>query len=132
MSSTTLANIRLLKSDIAASLPEKSRQQADIPALLIAGIGLRGGCSMLHLSSVLPGMSIVRFRLGLSRLLSDAELSIWYFEQLEAFNDRVIKVMEESRSLTLGKLPVAAPSSGQTHSKPEPHKLPVMPVACAF
>lgn len=132
MNTTLRMEARSLLRDIAATLPADLKSQPDLPELLVAGIGLRNGLSMLELNSILHNMSTVRFRLGLAKALSDTAVSVWYFNQLESFDKRFQNIMRERRGHALERVPAEAHSPQRSMHPYQTRALPAMPVAAVF
>ena len=124
--------IRCLLMEIASTLPSGLPNQSGLAELLFAGMGLRNGMSMIQLASILPGVSVLRFRINLSRVLAVPELSIWYFDQLESFEERFLQVMGGCEVQTLTKIPAAVSFPGKSSHQRRPDELPAMPVAAGY
>lgn len=123
--------LRLL-IEMEETLPTGSPKPTELAELLVAGIGLRNGFSMLQLTAILPDLSVLRFRLSFSRALADPALSIWYFDQLEFFNERFLQLMQGCDVKPLARFPTAASFLSQGSRQKRTYDMPAMPVAGVY
>ncbi len=80
--------VTILGHDISRNLPSGHPMALELTELILAGLALRHGCSMLQIATFLPGMSSAKFRVRLTKALSDTDTSVWYFQILEEFSER--------------------------------------------
>jgi hypothetical protein len=90
-------SISSLIADISRDLSFESPHSADLPELLLAGLALRRGIPPSQLRTLLPQMSALRCRLGLSHALTHPNLSVWYFTSLEIHEPRFELLCESYR-----------------------------------
>lgn len=89
--------ISSLIADIYRDLSSESPRSADLPELLLAGLALRRGIPPSQVRTLLPQMSALRCRLGISRALTHPSVSVWYFASLEIHEPRFELLCESYR-----------------------------------
>ena len=90
-------SISSLIADISRGLSFESPHSAELPELLLAGLALRRGIPPSQVRTLLPQMSALRCRLGLSRALTHPNVSVWYFANLEIHEPRFELLCESYR-----------------------------------
>jgi hypothetical protein len=128
MSKSLRVAVAALGHDISRDLPPGNSMSAELTELLLTGLALQHRVPMLRIATLLRGMSALKFRLGISRALSDPDTSVWYFERLESFSERfrlLLKIDEnQSAALAVNHQPNHPGAAGE----PSLQYLPVMPV----
>lgn len=112
--------VALLGHDISRALPSGHPKAAELTELLLAGLALRHGVSMPRIATFLPEMSALKFRIAVSKALSDPDTSAWYFENLEAFSERFRLLLERNGN--------RHPDDSRAVETPTLRHLPMMPV----
>lgn len=82
--------VATLHHDISRNLPSDHSMALELTELLFTGLALLHGFSMLWIGTFVPGMSALKFRVRVSKALSDPDTSAWYFETLDAFSGRFL------------------------------------------
>lgn len=112
--------VAALRHDISRNLPSGHSRVPEPTELLLAGLALRHGFSMLRIATFVPGMSALKFRVRVSKVLSDPDTSAWYFENLDAFSGRFLDLWKSHGNPSTDMF-------GRRHQDGLRH-LPMMPV----